>query len=147
MDTPRPEHLRGADDVAPWVAGSQLAWDLMARRHVPFNAPRQDDDDGNPFALLRELLNRMPAQARAGDAPGTVAVNDATQAAAYVVDDAYRNGGFGAGARRSGVGRRDRGPAGDERRRGEGAGVRGVHAGFRGRGGQAQEAAVLSLLP
>ncbi|XP_051205635.1 uncharacterized protein [Lolium perenne] len=97
MDTPRPDHLRGADDVAPWVTGSQIARDLMARRHEPFNAPRQDDEDGNPFALLRELLDRMrAAEAQAGDASGAVAVNGATREAAYVVDDAYRNGGFGA---------------------------------------------------
>ncbi|KAM0905520.1 hypothetical protein ACQ4PT_017343 [Festuca glaucescens] len=97
MDTHRPEHLRGADDVAPWVAGSQLAWELMARRHAPLQDNNDDDEPGNPFALLRELLDRMPAaEARAAAAPGAVAVNDATRAAAYVVDDAYRNGGFGA---------------------------------------------------
>jgi hypothetical protein len=69
---------------------------MVARRHAPFTALPQDDssngEPGDPFAMLRELLDRMPAEPPAGDAlpaPGTVT------RAAYV-DDAYRNGGFGA---------------------------------------------------
>jgi hypothetical protein len=104
MDSPgRPAHQRGADDVAPWVAGNRFAWDLMARRHEPFTALPQDDSNdgetGDPLAMLRELLDRMPglpAEEQAGDArraPGTVAANGT--GAAYV-DDAYRDGGFGA---------------------------------------------------
>uniref|UniRef100_A0ACD5Y7P9 Uncharacterized protein n=1 Tax=Avena sativa TaxID=4498 RepID=A0ACD5Y7P9_AVESA len=102
MDTPRPPHLRVADDVAPWVAGTRIAWDLMARPHAPFTAWSQDDDsnngDGepaNPFALLRKLYDRMPAQAQqGGDARWTPGAVDDT--GADHVDDAYRNGGFGA---------------------------------------------------
>uniref|UniRef100_A0ACD5YIA1 Uncharacterized protein n=1 Tax=Avena sativa TaxID=4498 RepID=A0ACD5YIA1_AVESA len=102
MATPRPPHLRGADDVAPWVEGRRIAWGLvMAPGHAAFNALRQDDDssngDGepdNPFALLRELFDRMPTQAQGGDARRTPGAVDNTGAA--YVDDAYRNGGFGA---------------------------------------------------